>query len=116
KGLSTIKDTDSSIGLSTTKAGGPLGHNSFPDPKLEYRAKFRLSQSRIGEDLRDFQFKSVVYTEDPYDFSKEFNIGDLYQDKIELKNHIRAYGSYKQVQSRTRFATNIKNCGTLQRS
>ncbi|KAF6158213.1 hypothetical protein GIB67_015007 [Kingdonia uniflora] len=41
--------------------------------------------------LLDFWFKSVVYTEDPYDFSKEFNIGDLYRDMIELKNHIRAY-------------------------
>ncbi|KAF6147459.1 hypothetical protein GIB67_022119 [Kingdonia uniflora] len=24
-------------GLSTTKAGGPLGHNAFPDPESEYR-------------------------------------------------------------------------------
>ncbi|KAF6165305.1 hypothetical protein GIB67_042721, partial [Kingdonia uniflora] len=30
-------------------------------------------------------------SEDPYDFSKDFNIGDLYRDRIELKNHIRAY-------------------------
>ncbi|KAF6164765.1 hypothetical protein GIB67_041017 [Kingdonia uniflora] len=43
------------------------------------------------KDLLDFWFKSVAYTEDPYDFSKEFNIGDLYRDKIELKNRIRAY-------------------------
>ncbi|KAF6167511.1 hypothetical protein GIB67_031712 [Kingdonia uniflora] len=43
------------------------------------------------KDLIDFRFKSAAYTEDPYDFSKEFNIGDLYQDMIELKNHIRAY-------------------------
>ncbi|KAF6149827.1 hypothetical protein GIB67_010901, partial [Kingdonia uniflora] len=41
--------------------------------------------------LVDYLFKSVAYTEDPYDFCKEFNIGDLYQDRIELKNHIRAY-------------------------
>ncbi|KAF6177098.1 hypothetical protein GIB67_015973 [Kingdonia uniflora] len=39
----------------------------------------------------DFWFKSAAYTEDPYDFSKEFNIGNLYRDRIELKNHIRAY-------------------------
>ncbi|KAF6151330.1 hypothetical protein GIB67_040603 [Kingdonia uniflora] len=43
------------------------------------------------KDLMDFQFKSAAYTEDPYDFSKEFNIGDLYRDMIELKNHIRVY-------------------------
>ncbi|KAF6175910.1 hypothetical protein GIB67_003398 [Kingdonia uniflora] len=39
----------------------------------------------------DFWFKSAAYTEDPYDFSKEFNIGDLYRNRLELKNHIRAY-------------------------
>ncbi|KAF6155557.1 hypothetical protein GIB67_004551 [Kingdonia uniflora] len=44
-----------------------------------------------GKDLLDFWLKSDVYTENPYDFSKEFNIGDLYRDRIELKNHIRAY-------------------------
>ncbi|KAF6149771.1 hypothetical protein GIB67_017504 [Kingdonia uniflora] len=43
------------------------------------------------KDLLDFWFKSAAYTEDPYDFSKEFNIGDLYRDRIKLKNHIRAY-------------------------
>ncbi|KAF6161274.1 hypothetical protein GIB67_009161 [Kingdonia uniflora] len=43
------------------------------------------------KDLLDFWFKSVAYTNDPYDFSKEFNIGDLYRDRIELKNHIRVY-------------------------
>ncbi|KAF6138309.1 hypothetical protein GIB67_001459 [Kingdonia uniflora] len=43
------------------------------------------------KDLLDFRFKSVAYIEDPYDFIKEFNIGYLYQDRIELKNHIRAY-------------------------
>ncbi|KAF6162398.1 hypothetical protein GIB67_012546 [Kingdonia uniflora] len=37
KGLSTTKDTGSGKGLSTTKAGGPLSHNSFPDPDPEYR-------------------------------------------------------------------------------
>ncbi|KAF6142446.1 hypothetical protein GIB67_039410, partial [Kingdonia uniflora] len=35
--LSTTKDTGSGRGLSTTKAGGPLRHNSFPDPEPEYR-------------------------------------------------------------------------------
>ncbi|KAF6135448.1 hypothetical protein GIB67_015301, partial [Kingdonia uniflora] len=214
KGLSTTKDTGSGRGLSTTKAGGPLRHNSFPDPKPEYRGypktngrgidprRFgpfvddendsfetictdvppsnepsipqsnvhlsnepvltNVSQSNepfqtiptnvslsnesfipqssihlsnelvltnippsnepiltnvplsivpepiIGQtetsaefwfepqpeqvkDLMDFWFKSTAHTEDPYDFSKEFNIGDLYRDRIELKNHIRAY-------------------------
>ncbi|KAF6158269.1 hypothetical protein GIB67_001340 [Kingdonia uniflora] len=43
------------------------------------------------KDLLDFWFKSAAYTEDPYNFCKEFNIGDLYRDKIKLKNHIRAY-------------------------
>ncbi|KAF6161004.1 hypothetical protein GIB67_007645 [Kingdonia uniflora] len=43
------------------------------------------------KDLVDFQFKSAAYTEDPYDFSKEFNISDLNRDRFELKNHIRAY-------------------------
>ncbi|KAF6167084.1 hypothetical protein GIB67_041339 [Kingdonia uniflora] len=37
KGLSTTKDTSSGKRLSTSKAGGPLRHNSFPDPKPEYR-------------------------------------------------------------------------------
>ncbi|KAF6166900.1 hypothetical protein GIB67_020334 [Kingdonia uniflora] len=36
-GLSTTKDTGSRKGFSTTEAGGPLRHNSFPDPKHEYR-------------------------------------------------------------------------------
>ncbi|KAF6142711.1 hypothetical protein GIB67_018422 [Kingdonia uniflora] len=63
-----------------------------PSGKL---AKFFLCefepQPEQVKGLMDFQFKYVAYTEDPYDFSKEFNIGDLYRDKIELKNHIRAY-------------------------
>ncbi|KAF6173167.1 hypothetical protein GIB67_028465 [Kingdonia uniflora] len=37
KGLSTTKDTGLGRVLSTTKAGGPLRHNSFPDPEPEYR-------------------------------------------------------------------------------
>ncbi|KAF6170788.1 hypothetical protein GIB67_015740 [Kingdonia uniflora] len=35
-------------------------------------------QPKQVKDLLDFRFKSAAYTEDPYDFSKEFNIGDLY--------------------------------------
>ncbi|KAF6166287.1 hypothetical protein GIB67_008715 [Kingdonia uniflora] len=135
--LSTTKDTGSGRGLSTTKVGGPLHHNSFPDPEHEYRGypktndtgldlrrfgplmddeidsfetihtdvpplnepsipqsnlSFGLSHSlKQVKDLLDFQFKSAAYTEDPYDFNKEFIIGDLYRDRIELKNHIRAY-------------------------
>ncbi|KAF6136686.1 hypothetical protein GIB67_018689, partial [Kingdonia uniflora] len=219
KGLSTTKDIGSGRGLFTTKAGGPLWHNSFPNPKPEYRGypetngrgidprrlgplvddddvpqsnySFEtihidispsnepnipqsnvhlsnepvltnvsqsnelfqtiptdvhisnepcISQSNIHllnelaitnvppsneplltnvplstepeliigqpetsavfqfepqpelvKDLLDFWFKSAAYTEDPYDFSKEFNIGDLYRDRIEHKNHIRTY-------------------------
>ncbi|KAF6138076.1 hypothetical protein GIB67_033490 [Kingdonia uniflora] len=34
--LSTTKDTGSGKRLSTTKAGGPLRHNSFPDPEPKY--------------------------------------------------------------------------------
>ncbi|KAF6136650.1 hypothetical protein GIB67_016106 [Kingdonia uniflora] len=209
--LSTTKNTGSGRGLSTTKAGGPLRHSSFPDPEPEYRGypktngrgldprrfgpfmddkndsfktictdvppsnepnipqsniyllnepvltnvpqsnkhfqtiptnvplsnKSFIPQSSIHlpnefvltnvhpsnkpmlanvplsiehepiigqtktsaeflvelqpeqvKDLLNFWFKSAAYTEDPYDFSKEFNIGDLYR---ELKNHIRAY-------------------------
>ncbi|KAF6156274.1 hypothetical protein GIB67_008044 [Kingdonia uniflora] len=105
KGSFTTKDTGSGRGLSTTKAGGPLRHNSFPDPKLNtgdtlkqmakgliHAAKFWLElQPEKVNDLLDFRFKSAVYMEDPYDFSKEFNIGNLYRDRIKLKNHIRAY-------------------------
>ncbi|KAF6160026.1 hypothetical protein GIB67_033110 [Kingdonia uniflora] len=66
-----------------------------PEPiirQTETSAEFRFEpQPEQVKDLLDFQFKSAAYTKDPYDFSKEFNIGDLYRDKIELKNHIRAY-------------------------
>ncbi|KAF6145820.1 hypothetical protein GIB67_028815 [Kingdonia uniflora] len=42
-------------------------------------SEFRFKpQPEQVEDLLDFRFKSAAYTEDPYDFSKEFNIGDLY--------------------------------------
>ncbi|KAF6134449.1 hypothetical protein GIB67_011875 [Kingdonia uniflora] len=66
-----------------------------PEPiigQTETSAEFRFEpQPEQVKDLLDFWFKSVTYTEDPYDFSQEFNISDLYRDKIELKNHIRAY-------------------------
>ncbi|KAF6148867.1 hypothetical protein GIB67_014238 [Kingdonia uniflora] len=52
----------------------------------ETSAEFRFEpQPEQVNDLLDFWFKFAAYTEDPYDFSKEFNIGDLYRDKIELK-------------------------------
>ncbi|KAF6165597.1 hypothetical protein GIB67_021867 [Kingdonia uniflora] len=60
--------------------------------QTETSAEFRFEpQPEQVKDLLNFLFKSAAYTEDPYDFSKEFNISDLYRDKIELKNHIRAY-------------------------
>ncbi|KAF6134843.1 hypothetical protein GIB67_002244 [Kingdonia uniflora] len=60
--------------------------------QTEPSAEFQFEpQPEQVKDLLDFWFKSAAYTEDPYDFSKEFNIGDLYRDRIELKNHIRAY-------------------------
>ncbi|KAF6174885.1 hypothetical protein GIB67_026373, partial [Kingdonia uniflora] len=193
--LSTTKDTSSGKGLSTTKAGGHLRHNSFPDPEPKYRGYLEtngrgldprrfeplvddddapqsnnsfktictdvppsnepsIPQSNVHrsneliltnvpqsneffqtiptdvsllneliltnvplsiepepiightepsvefqfephpeqvKDLVDFWFKSAAYTEDLYDFNKEFNIGDLYRDRIKLKNYIRAY-------------------------
>ncbi|KAF6175762.1 hypothetical protein GIB67_035889 [Kingdonia uniflora] len=58
------------------------------EPSAELR--FELQPEQV-KDLVDFWFKYVAYIEDPYDFSKEFNIGDLYRDRIKLKNHIRAY-------------------------
>ncbi|KAF6145202.1 hypothetical protein GIB67_041397 [Kingdonia uniflora] len=66
-----------------------------PEPiigQTETSAEFRFEpQLEQMKDLLDFWFKSTAYMNDPYDFSKEFNIGDLYLDRIELKNHIRAY-------------------------
>ncbi|KAF6140261.1 hypothetical protein GIB67_000309 [Kingdonia uniflora] len=59
-------------------------------PSNEPELRFEPKPEEV-KDLVDFRFKSGVYTEEPYDFSKEFNIGDLYRDRIELKNHIRAY-------------------------
>ncbi|KAF6139894.1 hypothetical protein GIB67_009741 [Kingdonia uniflora] len=175
--MSTTKDTGSGRGLSTTKAGRPLRHNSFPDPDPEPEPKYRgysetndrgidprrfkpfldnendsfetirtdvppsnepsIPQSNVhlsnelvihlsnelvltyvppsnehmltnvplsiepkpiigqtetsGERSLGFSVQSAVCTKDLYDFSKEFNIGDLYRDRIKLKNHIRAY-------------------------
>ncbi|KAF6165248.1 hypothetical protein GIB67_030430 [Kingdonia uniflora] len=61
-------------------------------PLSNEHSKFRFEpQPEQVKDFLDFRYNSAAYTEDPYDFSKEFNIGDLYRDKIELKNHIRAY-------------------------
>ncbi|KAF6166921.1 hypothetical protein GIB67_020150 [Kingdonia uniflora] len=66
-----------------------------PEPiigQTKTSAKFRFEpQPEQVKDLLDFWLKFTEYTEDPYDFSEEFNIGDLYQDRIELKNHIRVY-------------------------
>ncbi|KAF6155099.1 hypothetical protein GIB67_035846 [Kingdonia uniflora] len=60
--------------------------------QTEPSAEFRFEpQPEQVKDLLDFYFKYAAYREDPNDFSKEFNIGDLYRDRIELKNHIRAY-------------------------
>ncbi|KAF6165823.1 hypothetical protein GIB67_012720 [Kingdonia uniflora] len=60
--------------------------------QTETSAEFRFEpQPEQVKDLLDLWFKSIAYTEDLYDFSKEFDIGDLYQDRIELKNHIRTY-------------------------
>ncbi|KAF6156538.1 hypothetical protein GIB67_040934 [Kingdonia uniflora] len=58
------------------------------EPSVEFWFEPQPEQVK---DLMDFRFKSAAYTEDPYGFSKEFKIGDLYRDRIELKNHIRAY-------------------------
>ncbi|KAF6142035.1 hypothetical protein GIB67_038003 [Kingdonia uniflora] len=58
------------------------------EPSAEFRFESQFEQVK---DYVNFQFKSVVYTEDLYEFSKKFNIGDLYRDRIVLKNHIRAY-------------------------
>ncbi|KAF6151308.1 hypothetical protein GIB67_040581 [Kingdonia uniflora] len=60
------------------------------EPSAELRFE---SQPEQVKDLVDFWFKSTTYTKDLYDFSKEFNIGYLYRDRIELKNHIIAYAA-----------------------
>ncbi|KAF6168523.1 hypothetical protein GIB67_015070 [Kingdonia uniflora] len=66
-----------------------------PEPiigQTKTSAEFQFEpQPKQVKDLLDFRFKYVAYTDDPYDFSKEFNIGDLYREMIELKNHIRTY-------------------------
>ncbi|KAF6156500.1 hypothetical protein GIB67_011301 [Kingdonia uniflora] len=53
KGLSITKDICSGKGLSTTKAGGPLRHNSFSDPEPEYRGYPKINSR--GLDLRRFE-------------------------------------------------------------
>ncbi|KAF6173578.1 hypothetical protein GIB67_022937 [Kingdonia uniflora] len=53
KRLSTTKNTSSGKGLSTTKAGGPLHHNSFSDPEPEYRGY--LETNGRGLDPRRFR-------------------------------------------------------------
>ncbi|KAF6137889.1 hypothetical protein GIB67_014018 [Kingdonia uniflora] len=63
------------------------------EPSAEF---WFVPQPEQVKDLVDFRFKSAVYTEDLYDFSKKFNIGDLYRDRIVLKNHIRAYAVVKK--------------------
>ncbi|KAF6140149.1 hypothetical protein GIB67_028955 [Kingdonia uniflora] len=66
-----------------------------PEPiigQTKTSAEFQFEpQPELVKVLLDFRFKSAAYTEDPNDFSKEFNISHLYRDRIELKNHIRAY-------------------------
>ncbi|KAF6140892.1 hypothetical protein GIB67_042305, partial [Kingdonia uniflora] len=60
--------------------------------QTETSVEFRFEpQPEQVKDFLDFRFKSAAYTEVSCDFSKEFNIGDLYRDRIKLKNHIRAY-------------------------
>ncbi|KAF6174355.1 hypothetical protein GIB67_020718 [Kingdonia uniflora] len=62
------------------------------EPFIPQSTKFQLElHPEQVKDLLDFWFKSATYTEDPYDLSKEFNIVDLYRDRIELKNYIRAF-------------------------
>ncbi|KAF6141223.1 hypothetical protein GIB67_024307 [Kingdonia uniflora] len=66
-----------------------------PEPiigQTKTSAEFQFEpQPEQVKDLLDFRFKYTVYTKDAYDFNKEFNIGNLYRYRIELKNHIRSY-------------------------
>ncbi|KAF6140221.1 hypothetical protein GIB67_000269 [Kingdonia uniflora] len=84
-----------------TKLTSLRAHSSYKDfvtlleetskiPREDSELQFE-SQPEQVKDLVDFQFKYAAYTEDPYDFSKEFSLGDLYRDMIKLKNHIRTY-------------------------
>ncbi|KAF6177055.1 hypothetical protein GIB67_015930 [Kingdonia uniflora] len=68
KRLSTTKDTGSGKGLSTTKVGGPLRHNSFHDPELEYRG-YPETNGR-GLDLR--RFGPLVDDDDVYQSNESF--------------------------------------------
>ncbi|KAF6168768.1 hypothetical protein GIB67_012166 [Kingdonia uniflora] len=77
----------------STKLTSLRAHSSYENfvILLEETSKICLEDSEFQsephpeqvKDLLDFQFKSAAYTEDPYDFNKEFNIGDLYRDKID---------------------------------
>ncbi|KAF6169261.1 hypothetical protein GIB67_013691 [Kingdonia uniflora] len=67
KGPSTAKDTGSSKGLSTTKAGGPLRHNSFPDPEPKYRGYSKTN----GRGLDPHRFGPLVNDDDDVPQSNE---------------------------------------------
>ncbi|KAF6139310.1 hypothetical protein GIB67_021520 [Kingdonia uniflora] len=60
KELSTTKDTGSGKRLSTTKAGGPMRHNSFPDLELEYRGYPETN----GKELDPRRFGPLVNDDD----------------------------------------------------
>ncbi|KAF6149984.1 hypothetical protein GIB67_029349, partial [Kingdonia uniflora] len=66
--LFTTKDTGSGRGLSTTKAGGPLRHNSFLDPKPEYRGYPETS----GRAFDPRRFKPLVDDDDVPQSNKSF--------------------------------------------
>ncbi|KAF6160364.1 hypothetical protein GIB67_019133 [Kingdonia uniflora] len=87
--------SQSNIHLSNEPVLTNIPLSNEPEPiigQTEDFAELRFeSQPEQVKDLMDFWFKSAAYTKDSYDFSKEFNIGDLYRDRIELKNHIRVY-------------------------
>ncbi|KAF6142775.1 hypothetical protein GIB67_023257 [Kingdonia uniflora] len=71
----------------------PEPSNGQTEPSAEFRFEPQFEHVKY---LVDFRFKFIAYTGDLYDFSKEFNIGDLYRDRIVLKNHIRAYTVVKK--------------------
>ncbi|KAF6167487.1 hypothetical protein GIB67_031688 [Kingdonia uniflora] len=60
KGLSTTKDTGSGRDLSTTKVGGPLLHNSFPDLEPKYRGYPKTN----GKGLDPRRFEPLVDNDD----------------------------------------------------
>ncbi|KAF6171397.1 hypothetical protein GIB67_009538 [Kingdonia uniflora] len=65
--LSTTKDTGSGKGLSTTKMGGPLHHNSFPDLEPEYRGYPKTN----GKGLDPCRFGPLVDDDDDVHQSNE---------------------------------------------